>query len=49
MREVEFLASHNASLRFRLRKPLAIYPRCGLNGLLLRRATWTHSMSALRV
>ena len=38
VREVEFLAANSASLRFQLRKPLAIYPRCGLNGLLLRRA-----------
>lgn len=36
--EVEFLAANTASLRFHLRKPLAIYPRCRLNGLLLRRA-----------
>ncbi|HXX22210.1 MAG TPA: NAD(P)/FAD-dependent oxidoreductase [Terriglobia bacterium] len=38
VREVEFVAANNASLRFQLREPLAIYPRCGLNGLLLRRA-----------
>ena len=38
VREVEFVAANNASLRFQLLKPLAIYPRCGLNGLLLRRA-----------
>ena len=38
VREVEFLAANNTSLRFQLRKPLAIYPRRGLNELLLRRA-----------
>jgi len=38
VREVEFRAANNASLRFQLRKPLAIYSRRGLNGLLLRRA-----------
>jgi geranylgeranyl reductase family protein len=38
VQEVEFLAGDNASLRFRLRQPLAIYSRCNLNGLLLRRA-----------
>ena len=38
VREVEFLAGNNASLRFQLRQPLAIYSRCNLNGLLLRRA-----------
>jgi len=38
VREVEFLAADRASLRFQLRKPLAIYPRSGLNGLLLHRA-----------
>ncbi len=38
VREVEFLAANSASLRLQLRKPLAIYPRCGLNGMLLRRA-----------
>jgi flavin-dependent dehydrogenase len=36
--EVEFLAGNNASLRFQLRQPLAIYSRCNLNGMLLRRA-----------
>jgi geranylgeranyl reductase family protein len=38
IQEVEFLAGNNASLRFQLRQPLAIYSRCNLNGLLLRRA-----------
>jgi flavin-dependent dehydrogenase len=38
VREAEFLACNNASLRFQLRQPLAIYSRCNLNGLLLRRA-----------
>ncbi len=38
VQEVEFLAGNNASLRFQLRQPLAIYSRCNLNGLLLRRA-----------
>jgi flavin-dependent dehydrogenase len=38
VREVEFVAANNASLRFQLRQPLAIYSRCNLNGLLLRRA-----------
>ena len=38
VQEVEFLAGNNASLRFQLRRPLAIYSRCSLNGLLLRRA-----------
>jgi geranylgeranyl reductase family protein len=38
VREVEFLAGNSASLRFQLRQPLAIYSRCDLNGLLLRRA-----------
>jgi flavin-dependent dehydrogenase len=38
VREVEFLAGNNASLRFQLRRPLAIYSRCSLNGLLLCRA-----------
>jgi flavin-dependent dehydrogenase len=38
IQEVEFLAGNNASLRFQLRRPLAIYSRCNLNGLLLRRA-----------
>ena len=38
VRDVEFVAANNALLRFQLRQPLAIYPRCGLNGLLLGRA-----------
>jgi flavin-dependent dehydrogenase len=38
VQEVEFLAGNYASLRFQLRRPLAIYSRCDLNGLLLRRA-----------
>jgi len=38
VQEVEFLAGHDASLRFRLRQPLAIYSRRNLNGLLLCRA-----------
>jgi flavin-dependent dehydrogenase len=38
IQEVEFLACNNASLRFQLRRPLAIYSRRDLNGLLLRRA-----------
>jgi flavin-dependent dehydrogenase len=38
VREVEFVAANSASLRFQLRQPLAIYSRCGLNELLLRRA-----------
>lgn len=38
IREVEFVAGNNASLRFPLRHPLVIYSRCDLNGLLLRRA-----------
>ena len=38
VRDVEFVAANNASLRFQLRNPLAIYPRCGLNALLLNRA-----------
>jgi geranylgeranyl reductase family protein len=38
IQEVEFLAGNNASLRFQLCQPLAIYSRCNLNGLLLRRA-----------
>ena len=38
IREVEFVAGHGASLRFQLRRPLAVYSRCKLNGLLLRRA-----------
>jgi flavin-dependent dehydrogenase len=38
VREVEFVAGNYASLRFKLRQPLAIYSRCDLNGLLLRRA-----------
>ena len=36
--EVEFVAGNNASLQFQLRHPLAIFSRCDLNGLLLRRA-----------
>jgi len=40
VQEVEFQAGNNASLRFQLRQPLAIYSRCNLNGLLLRRAQW---------
>jgi len=38
VREVEFVAANNVSLRFQLRNPLAVYSRSGLNGLLLRRA-----------
>ena len=38
VREVEFVAGNDASLRFQLRRPLVIYSRCDLNGLLLRRA-----------
>jgi len=38
VREAEFVAGDHASLRFQLRQPLAIYSRCDLNGLLLRRA-----------
>ncbi len=38
VREVEFVAANNASLRFQSRNPLAIYSRSGLNGLLLHRA-----------
>jgi flavin-dependent dehydrogenase len=38
VQQVEFLAGNNASLRFQLRQPLAVYSRCNLNGLLLRRA-----------
>jgi flavin-dependent dehydrogenase len=38
IQEVEFLACNNASLRFQLRRPLAVYSRCNLNELLLRRA-----------
>jgi geranylgeranyl reductase family protein len=38
VQEVEFLACNNASLRFQLRQPLAVYSRCNLNELLLRRA-----------
>jgi flavin-dependent dehydrogenase len=38
IQEAEFVASNGASLRFQLRQPLAIYSRCNLNGLLLRRA-----------
>jgi flavin-dependent dehydrogenase len=38
VQQVEFLAGNNASLRFQLRQPLAIYSRCDLNTLLLRRA-----------
>jgi geranylgeranyl reductase family protein len=38
VQEVEFLAGNNASLRFQLRQPVAIYSRCNLNELLLRRA-----------
>lgn len=38
VQEVEFLACNNASLRFQLRQPLAIYSRCNLDGLLLCRA-----------
>jgi len=38
VREIEFVAGNDASLRFELRRPLVIYPRCGLNRLLLRRA-----------
>ena len=38
IREVEFAAGDGSSLRFQLRRPLAIYSRTKLNGLLLRRA-----------
>ena len=38
IRDVEFAAGNGASVRFRLRKPLAIYARSVLNQLLLRRA-----------
>jgi geranylgeranyl reductase family protein len=38
VREAEFVAGNDASLRFLLRQPLAIYSRCNLNALLLRRA-----------
>jgi flavin-dependent dehydrogenase len=38
IREIEFVAGDGASLRFQLRRPLAIYSRRKLNGLLLRRA-----------
>jgi flavin-dependent dehydrogenase len=38
IQEVEFVAGNGASLRFQLRRPLAIYSRCNLNELLLRRA-----------
>jgi flavin-dependent dehydrogenase len=38
VREIEFVAGNEASLRFQLRRPLVIYSRCDLNGLLLRRA-----------
>jgi flavin-dependent dehydrogenase len=38
VREVEFVAEGHASLRFGLRRPVAVYSRCDLNGLLLRRA-----------
>jgi len=38
VREVEFVAGNGPSLRFQLRRPLVIYSRCDLNGLLLRRA-----------
>jgi flavin-dependent dehydrogenase len=38
VQEVEFLAGNNASLRFQLRQPIAIYSRCNLNEMLLRRA-----------
>src|SRR5208337_2271933 len=35
VQEVEFLACNNASLRFKLRNPVAVYSRCNLNELLL--------------
>jgi geranylgeranyl diphosphate/geranylgeranyl-bacteriochlorophyllide a reductase len=38
IRDVEFLAANQASMRFRLRQPLAIYSRAALNQFLLRRA-----------
>ena len=38
VREVEFVAANDVSLRFQLRNPLGIYSRSGLNGLLLHRA-----------
>jgi geranylgeranyl reductase family protein len=38
VRDAEFVAPNGASMRFRLRQPLAIYSRCALNQLLLRRA-----------
>src|SRR5579863_9263447 len=36
--EVEMVAGNGASVRFRLREPLAIYSRATLNGLLIQRA-----------
>ncbi len=38
VREAEFVAPNGRTMRFQLREPLAIYSRCALNGLLLRRA-----------
>jgi len=38
VREAEFVAGNDASLRFQLRRPLVIYSLCDLNGLLPRRA-----------
>ena len=38
IREMECLASNGAAVRFRLRRPLAIYSRSQLNQLLLQRA-----------
>ena len=38
VREIEFVAGNDASLRFQLHRPLVIYSRGDLNGLLLRRA-----------
>jgi len=38
LREVEFIAPTGATMRFRLRSPLAVYSRATLNSLLLQRA-----------
>ena len=38
VQEAEFVAAEGASVRFQLRTPIAVYSRCSLNGLLLRRA-----------
>ncbi|HZO99672.1 MAG TPA: NAD(P)/FAD-dependent oxidoreductase [Terriglobia bacterium] len=37
-RDLEFIAADGTSLRFEAREPLVIFPRCVLNGFLLRRA-----------